>query len=86
MEWSAATINKRVLLNEKNLKTTFEMFDKDGGGTISAQEIAQILGHNLSKDEKVWNEIVKEVDLNGDGLIDFKEFKTMMNKFIKDQN
>jgi calcium-dependent protein kinase len=86
MEWSAATINKRVLLNEKNLKTTFEMFDKDGGGTISAQEIAQILGRNLSKDEKVWNEIVKEVDLNGDGLIDFKEFKTMMNKFIKDQN
>ena len=57
------------------------MFDKDGGGTISAQEIAQILGHNLSKDEKVWNDIINEVDLNGDGLIDFIEFKTMMKKF-----
>lgn len=85
MEWSAATINKRVLLNEKNLSATFEMFDKDGGGTISAQEIAQILGHNLSKDEKVWNDIVKEVDLNGDGLIDFIEFKTMMKKFTQTQ-
>ena len=85
VEWSAATINKRVLLNEKNLKTTFEMFDRDGSGFISATEIAQILGHNMSKDEKVWNEIVKEVDLNGDGLIDYSEFKVMMNKFIRTQ-
>jgi Ca2+-binding EF-hand superfamily protein len=35
-EWSAATINKRSLLNEQNLKATFELFDKDGGGSISA--------------------------------------------------
>ena len=49
-EWSAATINKRSLLNEKNLKATFDLFDKDGGGSISAEEIAQILGRNLSKD------------------------------------
>lgn len=39
-EWSAATINKRSLLNEQNLKATFELFDKDGGGSISAQEVA----------------------------------------------
>lgn len=36
VEWCVATINKRNLLNEKNLLTAFELFDKDGGGTISA--------------------------------------------------
>ncbi len=84
-EWSAATINKRALLNEQNLKATFDLFDKDGGGSISAEEIAQILGRNMSKDPSVWQEIVKEVDLNGDGQIDFAEFKTMMSHFVNDK-
>ena len=35
-EWCAATINKRSLLNDKNLKAAFELFDRDGGGSISA--------------------------------------------------
>lgn len=43
--------------------------------------MAEILGHNMSKDPAVWDEIIKQVDLNGDGLIDFKEFKEMMSKF-----
>jgi len=37
----------------------------------------------MSKDKEVWSEIIKEVDLNGDGLIDFIEFKTMMSKFLE---
>lgn len=28
-EWCAATINKRGLLNNKNLRTAFDLFDKD---------------------------------------------------------
>ena len=28
-EWCAATINKRTLLNEKNLAAAFALFDKD---------------------------------------------------------
>jgi Ca2+-binding EF-hand superfamily protein len=38
----------------------------------------------MSKDEAVWKEIIKEVDLNGDGQIDYTEFKTMMKHFIND--
>ena len=66
-EWSAATINKRTLMSDTNLKIAFGLFDKDGGGSISAAEVAEILGHNMSKDKRVWDEIIKEVDLNGDG-------------------
>ena len=43
------------------------------------------MGHNMSKDKSVWSEIIKEVDLNGDGLIDFNEFKIMMSKFLEDK-
>jgi Ca2+-binding EF-hand superfamily protein len=39
----------------------------------------------MSKDKSVWSEIIKEVDLNGDGMIDFTEFKVMMSKFIEDK-
>lgn len=54
-EWSAATINKTNLLNEKNLKECFKMFDKDGGGSISAEEVAAILGGQLAaRDQEVW--------------------------------
>jgi len=58
----------------------FKLFDKDGGGTIEAQEIAAILGHNISKEESVWADVIAEVDINGDGQIDFEEFKIMLKK------
>jgi calcium-dependent protein kinase len=53
-EWSCATINKRNLLNETNLKTAFELFDRDGGGSIDAQEVATIMGNGLKADQSVW--------------------------------
>lgn len=61
-EWCAATINKRQLLNSKNLKATFHMFDRDEGGSISAQEVAEILGQQLGKNDSICKEIIKEVD------------------------
>ena len=35
-EWCTATINQNTLLNEKNMRAAFNLFDKDGGGTIEA--------------------------------------------------
>ena len=40
------------------------------------------MGKNI--DIKIWDEIVQEVDINGDGEISFKEFKTMMEKLLDD--
>lgn len=46
-------------------------------------EIKSILGVGKKVgNEKVFNEILKEVDVNGDGEISFDEFKIMMAKFI----
>jgi len=81
-EWSAATINKTNLLNEKNLRECFKMFDRDGGGSISASEVAEILGGQLASQSSVWQEIIAEVDTDGNGEIDFSEFQEMMQKFV----
>ena len=34
--------------------------------------------------ENIFDEIVKEVDVNGDGVISFEEFKQMMQKLFTD--
>jgi calcium-dependent protein kinase len=70
------------LLTDKKLKTAFNLFDKDGGGTISAKELKEVLGIGKNIDEKVWNELISEVDGNGDGEISFPEFKTMMMRIL----
>lgn len=79
-EWCTATINQQELLSEPNMLAAFKLFDKDGSGTIEAQEIAAILGHNISKEGQVWEDVIAEVDVNGDGQIDFEEFKVMLKK------
>lgn len=43
------------------------MFDKDGSGTITADEIREVLGFDSSISQKVLDDIIKEVDENGDG-------------------
>ena len=42
-EWVMATINKEQLLTPEKLSQAFQMFDNDGGGTISADEFKEVL-------------------------------------------
>ncbi len=56
------------------------MFDKDGSGTISGDEIREVLsfgGTNQLSAEAI-DAVIKQVDENGDGDIQFEEFVTMM--------
>lgn len=58
---------------------SFNVFDKDKNGYISAGELKLVmasLGEKLSDDEV--NEMIKEADIDGDGEINFEEFKRMM--------
>jgi len=56
------------------------MFDKDGSGLISSEEIKEVLGFGKTLSEEAVNEIIKQVDENGDGQISFEEFAAMMRK------
>jgi Ca2+-binding EF-hand superfamily protein len=52
-EFVIATMNEKEVLSSNKLHTAFKMFDKDGGGTISPDEIKQILSFGKHLDEKV---------------------------------
>jgi len=67
-------VNRGELLQHDKLKAAFEMYDKDGSGSISTDEIKQVLGVGKDISEEVWQQIVKEVDANGDGEVSFEEF------------
>ena len=54
------------------------MFDKDGGGSISHDEIREVLSFGQKLEEEVIQEIIRQVDVNGDGEISFDEFAEMM--------
>lgn len=74
-EFLAATLNTKVLKNEKKIRQAFRTFDADGDGKITSEELWKVLvGQDSYVDDSLFDEIVKEVDENGDGKIDYLEF------------
>lgn len=69
----------------KEYKDAFEMFDRDKDGTITAKELANVMcSLNQDPTEEELNEMIAEVDLDGNGEIDFEEFVTLMNRRSKE--
>ncbi|CAK9042718.1 unnamed protein product [Durusdinium trenchii] len=92
-EFMAATLDKRQWVAEDACWRAFKTFDQDGSGHIDKEELMKLLGGNtlvsdvmqIKYTAKEVDAIMKEVDLNGDGRIDFEEFMTMMRKMPKDR-
>lgn len=67
-----------------DIRESFNLFDRDGDGHITANEFATILrswGQNPTEEEV--NEIISQVDLDGNGTIEFDEFVQMMCNSIR---
>jgi calmodulin len=66
-------------------KEAFVLFDKDGDGTITTKELATVmrsLGQNPTEAEL--QDMINEVDADGNGTIEFDEFLVMMSKKVKE--
>jgi len=76
-EWIVASIDKDSLITEEKLRQAFSLFDTDDSGTIRIDEVKATLTGNQGNDEeedRMWAEIIDEVDIDGNGEIDFEEF------------
>jgi len=58
---------------KSRLKLAFSVFDEDGSGQITANELRSVMSQ-FGLTDKELDEIVKEVDHDGDASIDFEEF------------
>lgn len=61
------------------------MFDSDGSGKIDSKEIKGLLEGDDFKDQITrdqLDQVIREVDVNGDGEIDFEEFLSMMRNIV----
>jgi len=58
-EFVIASMNEKALLTNEKLEAAFKMFDKDGSGSISSQEIKDVLGFGKGLSEDAVNSIIK---------------------------
>lgn len=87
-EFVSAAYNRQKLISKKNLDIAFKIFDRDGDGQITKEEMKAVFSGGASKSEliqkfeQVWSEIMAEVDQNGDGQISYDEFSEAMTKVL----
>jgi len=81
-EFVMATIDRNSLLSKERLETAFKIFDKDGNGYITADELREVFDPTNSRGvgDEQWMQWIRDVDKNSDGKISLSEFKDMMLK------
>merc|ERR1712071_88932 len=66
-------------------RTIFNLFDVDGDGSITCQELGVVLrsmGQNPS--DKELKEMIKDMDEDGSGTVDYEEFVILMRRKTAD--
>ena len=80
-EFIAATMDQKLYLKDEKLHEAFNAFDPHSTGKISIKDIKKFLNlQDNSENDIMIQQWIKENDCNGDGVVDFNEFKKMMSK------
>lgn len=76
-DFLAAMLEKEQCSSERGWMHAFQTFDLDGSGKISKLELEHVLNQKGMEDSTALD-LLKKVDRNGDGCIDYTEFQAMM--------
>jgi len=69
-----ATVERRLLAKEDRIWQAFSKFDKMRDGKLTPKEIADVLKIPIEEAK----ELVREADLDGDGVVTYEEFNALM--------
>ncbi|KAG0547651.1 hypothetical protein BDA96_01G098500 [Sorghum bicolor] len=75
------------LTDEQRLafQEAFSLFDKNGDGCITMEELAAVTRSlGLDPSDQELNDMMSEVDTDGNGIIDFQEFLSLIARKMKD--
>ena len=64
-EFVMSAIEKQKLLSKETLKSAFKLFDKDGNGYISINELREFFTEFEYNDNE-WEQLILEFDSDGD--------------------
>lgn len=84
-EFMSVNSKNKKQFNNEMFKKAFEMFDLDGNGYITKEELAEKFPAKIEVDD-TWENIINKVDKDGDGRINFEEFVEMMENFLNQTN
>lgn len=79
LSWLTASFAGMEVSNQ--LKQVFKIIDKNGDGKISTLELSEVLrslGHEKSSATTEAEDMVREMDCDGDGFVDLDEFMNVM--------
>ncbi|XP_042466648.1 calmodulin-like protein 3 [Zingiber officinale] len=66
---------------EEDMREAFDVFDQNGDGFITVEELRSVLsslGLKQGRTVEDCKKMISKVDVDGDGKVNFKEFKQMM--------
>ena len=84
-EFMQASIDRKVLTNSQDVSVAFKILDTNKDGRISLDDFDNMFNtHGGTKmDTQVWNTLLQEADMNGDGVVSFEEFQQAMGNLLR---
>nr|AEO20055.1 calmodulin [Phaseolus vulgaris] len=69
------------------LKRVFEMFDRNGDGRISVEELRDsLVNMGIEIPEKELADMIQRIDVNGDGCVDMEEFGELYESIMEERD